>query len=82
VPAESEDLRPGALAPATSASMDSSPPRESEWSGPLPAMHLPKGGGAHPRHWREVQCKCRNRLGISHHPHRKPARAAPVLVLN
>ena len=46
MPAESEDLRPQASAPAASASRDPAPPRESEQPGPLPAIHLPKGGGA------------------------------------
>jgi RHS repeat-associated protein len=46
VPAETDDLRPQAPAPSTSPSTGPSPSPESDQPGPLPAIHLPKGGGA------------------------------------
>jgi hypothetical protein len=46
VPAESEERRPQGPTPAASASTAPAPPRESNEPGPLPAIHLPKGGGA------------------------------------
>lgn len=46
MPAESEDLQPQKPAGQGSPSADPSPPREGDQSGPLPAIHLPKGGGA------------------------------------